>query len=274
MIEISDFIPPLISGACAGLSVDLSLFPVDTIKTRLQSKSGFFTAGGFRNLYAGVGSVIVGSTPGAAVFFTGYESTRLLLHPYSSGLAYGHVTIDMTAASLGEVLACLVRVPVEVVKQRAQVNENMRSFNVFYHCVQEEGFKGLYRGYKSTVLREIPFSIIQFPLWEYLKSLVKQHQGGSLSAFQSGCCGFVAGGISAAATTPLDVAKTRIMLAEKHETTAQGKIIPVLLDVWKNEGTRALFSGIIPRVTIISFGGFIFLGVYDFVNNIVKSEIK
>ena len=32
-----------------------------------------------------------------------------------------------------------------------------------------QGPKGLYRGYMTTVSREIPFSFIQYPLWEYLK---------------------------------------------------------------------------------------------------------
>ncbi len=32
-----------------------------------------------------------------------------------------------------------------------------------------QGLTGMYRGYLSTVVREIPFSLIQFPLWEYLK---------------------------------------------------------------------------------------------------------
>lgn len=52
------------SGALAGLAVDLSLFPLDTIKTRLQSEAGFLAAGGFRGVYAGIGSVAIGSAPG------------------------------------------------------------------------------------------------------------------------------------------------------------------------------------------------------------------
>jgi hypothetical protein len=52
------------AGAAAGICVDLSLFPVDTIKTRLQSEKGFLGAGGFRGLYNGIGSPAVGAMPG------------------------------------------------------------------------------------------------------------------------------------------------------------------------------------------------------------------
>lgn len=52
------------SGACAGLSVDVILFPLDTIKTRLQSEAGFFKSGAFKRIYSGLGSTIVGSAPG------------------------------------------------------------------------------------------------------------------------------------------------------------------------------------------------------------------
>lgn len=39
------------------------LFPLDTIKTRLQSPQGFNKAGGFRGIYAGVPSAAIGSFP-------------------------------------------------------------------------------------------------------------------------------------------------------------------------------------------------------------------
>lgn len=48
----------------AGTAVDLLFFPLDTIKTRLQSAQGFARAGEFRGVYKGVGSVVVGSAPG------------------------------------------------------------------------------------------------------------------------------------------------------------------------------------------------------------------
>ena len=48
----------------AGTSVDLLFFPIDTIKTRLQSVQGFSQAGGFSGVYRGIGSVVVGSAPG------------------------------------------------------------------------------------------------------------------------------------------------------------------------------------------------------------------
>uniref|UniRef100_A0A8D0B5F6 Mitochondrial S-adenosylmethionine carrier protein n=1 Tax=Salvator merianae TaxID=96440 RepID=A0A8D0B5F6_SALMN len=66
-------------------------------------------------------------------------------------------------------VACLIRVPSEVVKQRAQVSPSSSTLRILSNTVYEEGILGLYRGYKSTVLREIPFSLVQFPLWECLK---------------------------------------------------------------------------------------------------------
>ena len=52
------------AGGLAGTSVDLLFFPIDTVKTRLQSAQGFANAGGFKGIYKGVGSIIVGSAPG------------------------------------------------------------------------------------------------------------------------------------------------------------------------------------------------------------------
>lgn len=73
-------------------------------------------------------------------------------------------------------------------------------------------FKGFYTGYMTTVAREIPFSFIQFPMWERMKKEWAIHQGTPLAAWQGALCGSISGAISAAATTPLDVCKTRLMI--------------------------------------------------------------
>ncbi|OMJ30211.1 S-adenosylmethionine mitochondrial carrier protein [Smittium culicis] len=53
----------LIAGGIAGTSVDTALFPLDTIKTRLQSEKGFRATGGFRGVYSGLSSAVIGSAP-------------------------------------------------------------------------------------------------------------------------------------------------------------------------------------------------------------------
>merc|ERR1712077_70341 len=94
------------------------------------------------------------------------------------------------------------------------------SAKLFKATLQKEGLSGLFRGYSTTVLREVPFSCIQFPLWEWLKLKVassKPEGKKGTTPLESAVCGALAGGFSAGLTTPLDVAKTRIMLA-KHSS--------------------------------------------------------
>ena len=50
-------------GGVAGLTVDMAMFPMDTIKTRLQSKQGFWKAGGFTRIYAGIAPAAAASAP-------------------------------------------------------------------------------------------------------------------------------------------------------------------------------------------------------------------
>lgn len=252
----STFFNSLLAGGSAGTAVDLALFPLDTVKTRLQSSSGFWKSGGFRGIYAGVGSAALGSAPNAALFFCTYEAVKKYAGRDSS-------LVHMAAASAGEVVACVVRVPVEVVKQRAQASAGLGSGQVLRQTLGQEGFRGLYRGYFSTVVREIPFSFIQFPLWEMMKTAWSQRQGRYVDAWQSGVCGAVSGGIAAALTTPLDVAKTRIMLADKGTEMASGDVLRTLRIIWSDGGVRGLFAGVVPRVMWISVGGAIFLGVYE-----------
>ncbi|XP_072845504.1 mitochondrial S-adenosylmethionine carrier protein isoform X1 [Pogona vitticeps] len=266
-MDRGDFFVSLTAGGLAGVCVDLILFPLDTIKTRLQSPQGFKKAGGFRGIYAGVPSAAIGSFPNAAAFFVTYEYTKALLHTGSS--PYLGPVRHMLAASFGEIVACLIRVPSEVVKQRAQVSSSSSTLRILSSTVREEGILGLYRGYKSTVLREIPFSLVQFPLWEYLKDLWSWKQGHVVDSWQSAVCGAFAGGFAAAVTTPLDVAKTRIMLAKTGSRNASGNVLSALHGVWRTQGVSGLFAGVVPRISAISLGGFIFLGAYDKIRSLL-----
>jgi len=243
----------LAAGGAAGTTVDVALFPLDTIKTRLQAAEGFWRSGGLSRIYAGLGPVLVGSAPGAAVFFCAYEAAKAVLGDDARAHA--------TSAAIGEVAACSVRVPVEVVKQRRQARPaGLGSLGVVRAVLKTEGPFGLYRGYWTTVAREVPFSLLQFPLWERLKSLAAQRrQDLTATPVESAACGALAGALSAAATTPLDVAKTRIMLSEGIQSSTFG----MLSAVYSEGGARALFAGVAPRTLWISLGGFLFFGAYE-----------
>jgi solute carrier family 25 S-adenosylmethionine transporter 26 len=282
------FTSALLSGALAGTTVDLSLYPLDTLKTRLQSPSGFRAAGGFSGIYAGVGSAIIGSAPGAALFFVTYEQTKSFLSsrriardtllPSGARKNDWEASIEhMVAASLGEIAACAVRVPTEVVKQRAQARQYPSSLSALSSILSQRSVIGipgvwreLYRGWSITIFREVPFTVVQFPLWEGMKSWrlrSTQRDGGAgtIRAWESGLAGSLAGAVAAGITTPLDVLKTRMMLA--REKTG---MVSLARKILKENGPRAFFAGIGPRIMWISIGGAIFLGSYQWAYNALE----
>jgi len=294
---LTPFTISLLSGGLAGTTVDLSLYPLDTLKTRLQSPQGFLPSGGFSGIYAGVGSAIIGSAPGAALFFVSYEQTKASLasrrdaRSALSGLGHGEgdwtkPAEHMLAASIGEIAACAVRVPTEVVKQRAQAKQYPSSLSALSSILNQRAAIGLtgvwrelYRGWSITIFREVPFTVIQFPLWEALKSYRLRSTGRTplsssssttsasdlITPLESGLAGSMAGAIAAGITTPLDVLKTRMMLA--REKIGMGSLFRHIL---KENGPKAFFSGIGPRVFWISAGGSIFLGSYQWASNTME----
>ena len=138
----------------------LVLFPLDTLKKRLQFRRNL-SSGGFSNIYRGLLSAFVGSAPGAALFFASYEATKQRL-PFEHGSPLN----EMSAAGIAECMACLVRVPTENVKQKMQTGR-FASTSAALRSVAGEGggfgpVTGFYRGYFTTCLREVPFSFIQF----------------------------------------------------------------------------------------------------------------
>jgi solute carrier family 25 (mitochondrial S-adenosylmethionine transporter), member 26 len=228
----------------------------------------------------------VGSAPGAALFFVTYDSSKGLLREArradeqlagGSGRgilgAWSETLEHMLAATLGEIAACSVRVPTEVVKQRAQASQYPSSLAALKYILGQRavmGFGGvwreIYRGWSVTVMREVPFTMIQFPLWEAMKTYRRRTTGCSVvSATESGFFGSIAGAVAAGITTPLDVLKTRMMLAREKQ-----RMLSVLSQILRDSGPRAFFAGIGPRVFWISAGGAIFLGSYQWAYNILE----
>jgi solute carrier family 25 S-adenosylmethionine transporter 26 len=306
------FIVPLVSGGLAGIAVDISLYPIDTlkvsvllplflselwskftnicesiffnifptcipivppkkiVKTRLQAPEGFLKAGGFKGVYNGLLSAAVGSAPGAALFFATYETQKSVI---GSFLGVESSWTHLTAAGCGETMACLVRVPTENVKQNLQAGRFASTSQAVKALAAENGgrmFGGFYTGYWTTCMREIPFSFIQFPLWEGIKSTLADKQGYPATSLQSSFAGSFSGGVAAAATTPLDVIKTRLMLKRCVNGELYNGPVHTFHRILSEEGSVAFFKGIVPRVFWISLGGFVFFGAYEKAKDILS----
>lgn len=282
----------LLAGALAGLTVDVSLYPLDTIKTRLQSNlsshatsvtTRHTAAGTLRSIYAGLPSAVIGSMPSAASFFVVYDGVKRHLIVSGQTSAARESYVHMLASSLGEIAACAIRVPTEVVKQRAQAGlfggKSSAAFLDILGLRKTAGYitmvKELYRGGGVTIMREIPFTILQFTMWEQAKSAwsarqtqLKRRKKGLVTAGESALFGSLSGGIAAGVTTPLDVLKTRIMLERKEEGSQSRKgALGVIKQISQEEGWRGFFRGFVPRMGWISTGGAIFLGTYQWASN-------
>lgn len=178
-----------------------------------------------------------------------------------------------------------MRVPIEVIKQRMQVHQYQGSLVAAARQVYaSEGLLGFYRGFQATIQREIPFACLQYPLYEALKKSW-QSRRGEISSWQAALCGSVAGGLTAVLTTPLDVIKTRIILAQRRGTGVVGAddaarwLAPssaspgrALGRLWREGGMARLFAGVGPRTVWISLGGFIFFGAYEKAKRILHPQ--
>ena len=129
----------------------------------------------------------------------------------------------MIAGFLADLAASVVYVPSEVLKTRLQLQGRYNNpfFSSGYNyrstldaartIIRYEGLSALFYGYKATILRDLPFSAVQFALYEqeqkWAKTLVESRDIGLSLEILTGA---TAGGMAGVITCPLDVVKTRI----------------------------------------------------------------
>lgn len=119
-------------GAFAAFTVDLLVYPLDTLKTRFQSpdyKKIYYNVSQtavnrkalFRGLYQGVGSVILITIPSSGAFFTTYEAVKSGLSKanpiWSGSLLIPQPFIHSAASATAELVSCFILTPAEVLNK-------------------------------------------------------------------------------------------------------------------------------------------------------------
>jgi len=255
----------MLAGATAGVVEHTTMYPVDTVKTRMQALShpgqhlhgsslrraldSIVRREGFLSLYNGVAAVALGAGPSHALYFATYEVSKDFLGGNSGGHRPSEVALaGMMATAVND----LFMTPWDVVKQRLQLKGT--PYKGVLDCVKQtwrlQGPATFFKSYRTTLVMNIPFVSIFFPVYESGKKLL--NAGGDdddEGLLVQMAAGGAAGGIAAWLTNPLDVVKTRIQTEGVHSrvmySACEWKTLRMIV---QNEGYGALWSGVRARV--------------------------
>ena len=127
-------------------------------------------------------------------------------------------------------------------------------FRTIFRMYREEGWKGLFRGNLLNCIRIVPYSAVQYAVFEKCKDLLRSRDPGrtEVYAWERLLAGSMGGITSVAVTYPLDLVRARITvqtasLAKLSKGKLQNapKVIDTLLEVYKKEGgIRGLYRGL------------------------------
>jgi solute carrier family 25 (mitochondrial S-adenosylmethionine transporter), member 26 len=271
----------MIAGGVAGVVADSVVHPIDTVKARMQVARGVrytsmrhavrqivATAGVRRGLYAGYGAVLAGTVPTHAIMFAVYKALKRAAEPGVADSALP--AVDFACGAAGEVAALAPYVPAEVVAKRMQVAAvgPARDYRSTRHALRiiyaTEGVRGLYAGLAPTMLRDVPFTAIQFSLFTWGKDLHRRLTGRqTMGDGEVTLLGFVVGAVGAAATNPADVVKTRLMTQASGADRAYRGVLHCFRRIIAEEGMTGLAKGVVPRVTWIAPASAITLAVFE-----------
>lgn len=257
----------MIAGSIAGMVEHMAMFPVDTLKTRMQMMreacgsahslvgrtfASIIRSEGAVGLYRGIGAMALGAGPAHAVYFSVYESFKERFGGNRSGhhpLAHG------AAGVLATISSDAVFTPMDVVKQRLQLPGNV--YNGVVDCIQriirDEGVKAFYASYRTTVIMNVPYTATHFATYEAAKAGLKgvwPEKTNEENLFVHLTAGGAAGALASSVTTPLDVVKTRLQCQGVNgaEQFGSSSIRDVVKSIVEKEGPKALLRGMKPRV--------------------------
>jgi len=284
-----------ISSIISGSISRLIVHPLDTIKAKLQIQQGTqfpqfsnirscvtktFAEEGTKGLYRGLTASVVGSIPSVCIYLTSYEIAKQHLLQYevvqkSPFLAF------LSAGMFAETMACAIFVPVDVIKERLQVQSNLKIYNysggwdALKTIGRTEGIRGIYRAYGATIASFGPFSALYFMFYEQFKRL-SVGTAKEIDFWPSLLCSATAGSLAAWVTNPLDMAKVRMQVvraSKGHSKFAYKSMFHGIGLIYKEEGFRALFQGSLARIMFHTPNTAIIMSITEYVRRIVEEFI-
>ncbi|KAI8346867.1 mitochondrial carrier domain-containing protein [Choanephora cucurbitarum] len=276
-----------IAGAMAGIGEHCIMYPVDSIRTRMQvpSSEKSFQKIQFRSqkhLWRGVYSVIIGAGPAHALHFTTYEFcktkfTKKLDKETTFGLP-SQLIVSGSAGAIATLSHDALMTPFDMVKQRMQLNDS--TYRSVRDCItrvyEKEGIRAFYVSFPTTVSMSIPFQSIQFATYEYCRSKLNR-QGEGYSPKAHVIAGAIAGMVASSITTPLDVIKTLLQTkgsSDDRQIRNTRGFREAAIIIYERYGLQGFFRGYKPRILTSMPSTAISWSVYEYFKWLLASNNK
>jgi solute carrier family 25 folate transporter 32 len=189
-------IPTTIASAVvAGAVTNTLTNPCWVVRTRLQTQSHLgggppeyrstlhafqqiYRAEGFGALYKGLGASMLGLSH-VAVQFPVYEALKTQLLPNGEGEQSQAQRIGALVSSsvISKLIATLITYPHDIARTRLHVERGAQAkgvFSMIKSIVDQEGFRGLYTGLGTQLVRVVPACAVTFTTFETLMTMLEE----------------------------------------------------------------------------------------------------
>ena len=252
-----------IAGTAAGAGGTIIGFPLDSIKTRMQTSSSskfrtvsssvstIWSKEGILGFYRGVLSPLCALTLLNSINFTVYAYFRDKIPsqiPYKiiDNIQSSHIIIPAIAGMCGGPFASIISTPFEFLKTNMQVNSKELGNSTpiaTYRIVKTYGPLIVFRGHLVNTLRECVFLGTYFGMYENLKSAFSSSFSDTMAIPLSGG---LSGGIGWFVSFPLDSIKGRI---QSYNLKLQPpSSIQTLKNIVRERGLTGMYRGLGPSL--------------------------
>jgi solute carrier family 25 (mitochondrial citrate transporter), member 1 len=143
--------------------------------------------------------------------------------------------------------------------------------------LKDEGLSALWRGVTLTAVRQGSNQAVNFTAYTELKELLQrlqpQYENRNLPSYQTTVIGLISGAMGPFSNAPIDTIKTRLQKtpAEPGQTAIQ-RVTLIAKDMFKQEGAKAFYKGITPRVMRVAPGQAVTFTVYEYLKKQLESS--
>lgn len=192
-----------IAGGLAGLVSQLSIYPLETIKTRMMAEMNpnrkpdspktrvksigaidiarkMYVREGWRSFFRGLGPSLIGIVPYAGIDLTAYETFKIA-YIKATGEQHPSPWLHMVCGGASGALSASIVYPIGLVRTRLQAQgASMQTqmypggtMDVIRTTYKNEGLKGFYRGLVPNLVKVVPAVSLTYISYEQAKRYLK-----------------------------------------------------------------------------------------------------